>query len=300
MGKDYPSDWNSRRKKVYKRDNYRCQKCGSRGGPRGNTELHAHHKKPKSKGGSHRLSNLTTVCKSCHGDIHGHGVGGRSNSSSSTSSSTTEHSPEEILAGIVGLVLLVTIIITGSAIMQVMPEGQTVSQSYELDYHLVNDPDSDMKYSLNNGPPLYLQQTIHDNVIPEGETTNITTRIVNPSDRHLRGRVTINRKVGWRGEEESLFTIDYNLPPETYQEENITVHSKNLYEPGNSLPAESHVSVENEIWSDGYYALAGGQQGVGGDTITVKKHLFDRFGFIWLCFLIFAAIVGLGLRQRLQ
>jgi len=31
MGKDYPSDWNSRRKKVYKRDNYRCQKCGSRG-----------------------------------------------------------------------------------------------------------------------------------------------------------------------------------------------------------------------------------------------------------------------------
>ncbi|AEN07729.1 HNH endonuclease (plasmid) [halophilic archaeon DL31] len=299
MGKDYPSDWNSRRKKVYKRDNYRCQKCGSRGGSRGNTELHAHHKKPKSKGGSHRFSNLTTVCKSCHEDIHGHGVGGRSNSSS-TNQATEELSPEELIAGLVGLSLLIAVIITGSAIMQVMPEGQTVSQSYELDYHLKNDPDSDMKYSLNNGRPLYIQHTIDDNKISEGGSTKISLRIENPSDRHLRGRITINRQVGWRGNEETLLTIDYNLPPETYQEETVTVQAENLYNPENSLPAESDLSYENEIWTDGYYALSAGQQGIGGDTITVRKHLFDRFGFIWLCFLSVGAIVGLGLRRWLQ
>lgn len=67
---EYPSDWNSRRKRVYKRDNYRCQKCGNKGGRRGNTEVHAHHIKPKSKGGSHRLSNLTTLCKDCHNKVH--------------------------------------------------------------------------------------------------------------------------------------------------------------------------------------------------------------------------------------
>jgi len=58
--------------------------------------------------------------------------------------------------------------------MQVMPEGQTVSQSYELDYHLKNDPDSDMKYSLNNGRPLYIQHTIDDNKISEGGSTKIS------------------------------------------------------------------------------------------------------------------------------
>lgn len=300
MGKDYPSDWDSRRKKVYRRDNYRCQKCGSRGGSRGNTELHAHHKKAISEGGSHHFSNLTTVCKSCHEDIHGHGVGGRSNSSSSNRSSTQELSPEEMLAGLVGLSLLIAIITTGSAIMQVLPKGQTVSQSYELDYHLVNDPDSDTKYSLNDGPPLYLQHTIYDNAIPDGGKTKISLRIANPSDRHLQGRVTINRQVGWRGEEEALFTVEYDLPPETYQKENFSVQSKDLYESENSLPAESDISLENEIWTDGYHALTADQQSVGGDTITVRKHLFDRFGFMWLCFLSFATFIGLGLRERLQ
>lgn len=298
MGKDYPSDWNSRRKKVYRRDNYRCQRCGSRGGSRGNTELHAHHKKPKSKGGSHRLSNLTTVCKSCHADIHGHEVGGRS--SSSTSSSTKEHSPEEVIAGIVALSLLIIVIITGSAIMQVMPKGQTASQTYELDYHLENSADSDMKYSLNDGPPLYIEQTIHDNMISEGETTKIALRVVNPADHHLRGRITANREVGWQDEEETLFTIDYDLPPETYQKETVTIQANNLYGPEDSLPAESDISYENEVFTDGFHALTASQQSAGGDAITVRNHLFNRFGFKWLSFLSFAALVGLGLRRRLQ
>ena len=71
MGDDYPSDWDSRRKEVYSRDNYECQNCGAKGGSEGNAELHAHHIVPISNGGVHELSNLKTMCKGCHNAIHG-------------------------------------------------------------------------------------------------------------------------------------------------------------------------------------------------------------------------------------
>ncbi|WP_211313653.1 HNH endonuclease [Halarchaeum salinum] len=71
MSNGYPPDWNRRRKKVYQRAGYTCQNCGQRGGPKGNAELHAHHIVPKSKGGSHSLSNLKCLCKRCHNAIHG-------------------------------------------------------------------------------------------------------------------------------------------------------------------------------------------------------------------------------------
>lgn len=70
MAKGYPSDWDSRRRTVYKRDGYTCQNCGAQGGPHGNTELHAHHIVPKSKGGTHSKSNLVTICKACHNAVH--------------------------------------------------------------------------------------------------------------------------------------------------------------------------------------------------------------------------------------
>jgi len=70
MGSGYPPDWGKRRKKVYKRDNYTCQECGRQGGPKGNYELHAHHIVPKSKGGSHKYKNLTTLCRQCHAEAH--------------------------------------------------------------------------------------------------------------------------------------------------------------------------------------------------------------------------------------
>jgi len=92
MNDDYPRDWNQRRKLVYKRDNYQCQNCGRQGGRRGNAELHAHHIVPKSKGGSHQTSNLTTVCQHCHSQIHGRTIGGtnrRTTSSTSTGTSYT-------------------------------------------------------------------------------------------------------------------------------------------------------------------------------------------------------------------
>lgn len=86
MSDKYPSDWDSRRKKVYQRDGHTCQRCRSKGGPKGNTELHAHHKTPISKGGSHSYSNLTTLCQSCHSKEHGHPVGGGSNTAGDNTS----------------------------------------------------------------------------------------------------------------------------------------------------------------------------------------------------------------------
>lgn len=66
----YPSDWDSRRRRVYRRDGYSCQNCGAYGGPHGGAELHAHHIVPKSKGGTDNLGNLRTLCKHCHNAIH--------------------------------------------------------------------------------------------------------------------------------------------------------------------------------------------------------------------------------------
>jgi hypothetical protein len=77
----YPSDWDRRRRYVYKRDNYQCQRCGVTGGPRGNHQLHAHHRVPVNEGGSHDTRNLVTVCHSCHEKIHGHRIPTDSNTS---------------------------------------------------------------------------------------------------------------------------------------------------------------------------------------------------------------------------
>lgn len=70
MADDYPSDWNSRRKRIYKRDDFKCQDCGARGGPYGSAELHAHHLVPLSAGGTNELDNLITVCAPCHNSLH--------------------------------------------------------------------------------------------------------------------------------------------------------------------------------------------------------------------------------------
>lgn len=66
----YPSDWDSRRRRVYERDGYECQNCGRSGGSSGGAELHAHHIVPKAKGGSHNISNLITICEQCHKAVH--------------------------------------------------------------------------------------------------------------------------------------------------------------------------------------------------------------------------------------
>ena len=55
---DSSENWETLRKHVYKRDDYSCRLCGARGGIHGDTELHAHHIKPKMSGGQDRLENL--------------------------------------------------------------------------------------------------------------------------------------------------------------------------------------------------------------------------------------------------
>lgn len=62
---EYPEDWEDRRKQVLDRDGYECQKCGTT-----DTTLHVHHVTPISEGGSHRLSNLETLCERCHAKEH--------------------------------------------------------------------------------------------------------------------------------------------------------------------------------------------------------------------------------------
>jgi len=71
MSDSYPEDWDSRRRKVYQRDGYRCRNCDRKGGANGNLELHAHHVVPKSQGGSDETENLITLCKHCHDAAHG-------------------------------------------------------------------------------------------------------------------------------------------------------------------------------------------------------------------------------------
>lgn len=66
----YPDDWTSRSKKIKNRDGFRCQNCGVLGGDSGSAELHTHHIVPKSEGGTHRESNLVTLCWDCHNRVH--------------------------------------------------------------------------------------------------------------------------------------------------------------------------------------------------------------------------------------
>lgn len=71
---NYSKGWASLSKKTKERDHWECQRCGSRGGQKGDSILHAHHILPKSKGGEDRLDNLITVCHDCHEQIHGHPI----------------------------------------------------------------------------------------------------------------------------------------------------------------------------------------------------------------------------------
>lgn len=90
-GSSYPSDWDQRRRQVYQRDGYTCQRCGRGGGPNGMAELHAHHKVPRSKGGSHSLSNLETLCRECHNQKHPHRIGSRQPSHSYNVNNTEDN-----------------------------------------------------------------------------------------------------------------------------------------------------------------------------------------------------------------
>lgn len=94
MSANYPSDWDARRKEVYQRDNYTCQNCGITSEGSNGVELHAHHIVPKSHGGSHRKSNLVTLCRDCHSAIHNDVLAPTALSSSEQFSGVSELSEE--------------------------------------------------------------------------------------------------------------------------------------------------------------------------------------------------------------
>jgi hypothetical protein len=73
----YPPDWDARRKTVYRRDDWTCTNCGRKSGPhagRRGVRLHAHHITPLEANGSNQLSNLQTLCESCHNQTHDHDI----------------------------------------------------------------------------------------------------------------------------------------------------------------------------------------------------------------------------------
>lgn len=60
--------WKAARREVLLRDNYQCQMCGV---VVHGKRAHVDHIVPKSKGGSDEVSNLRTLCVSCHSKHEG-------------------------------------------------------------------------------------------------------------------------------------------------------------------------------------------------------------------------------------
>jgi|GEM_PF-2443301 len=64
---EYPENWEQLKRRVLRRDRWRCQKCGATDKP-----LHVHHKVSLSRGGTNDLDNLVTLCEDCHAEYHPH------------------------------------------------------------------------------------------------------------------------------------------------------------------------------------------------------------------------------------
>lgn len=60
--------WKAARREVLLRDNYQCQMCGA---VVHGKRAHVDHIVPKAKGGSDEVSNLRTLCVSCHSKHEG-------------------------------------------------------------------------------------------------------------------------------------------------------------------------------------------------------------------------------------
>jgi 5-methylcytosine-specific restriction endonuclease McrA len=60
-----PKEYAIVRKRVFERDGWRCQECGSM------KNLQVHHMKRRSQLGGDVMPNLITLCVSCHEERHG-------------------------------------------------------------------------------------------------------------------------------------------------------------------------------------------------------------------------------------
>lgn len=61
----YEREFQRVRRDVLARDGHRCQMCGTP------NALHVHHRQPRAHGGQNNPSNLVTLCRTCHGKVHG-------------------------------------------------------------------------------------------------------------------------------------------------------------------------------------------------------------------------------------
>ncbi|HEV2400633.1 MAG TPA: HNH endonuclease [Candidatus Sulfotelmatobacter sp.] len=59
-----PDAYDELRQQVIRRDNWRCQACGSM------TNLEVHHQEFRSHSGDDAETNLITLCSTCHGQTH--------------------------------------------------------------------------------------------------------------------------------------------------------------------------------------------------------------------------------------
>lgn len=62
-------NFDSKREKILKRDNYTCQKCGKYFGPENSSQLIVHHKDGQGRNKNIKNNddnNLTTECRACH------------------------------------------------------------------------------------------------------------------------------------------------------------------------------------------------------------------------------------------
>lgn len=65
---DPESPWGKIRQEVFKRDLFRCTYCGF------NRNLTVNHKIPLKFGGTNDITNLETLCKKCHEDLHNRSI----------------------------------------------------------------------------------------------------------------------------------------------------------------------------------------------------------------------------------
>jgi predicted HNH restriction endonuclease len=63
--------WYLLRKRIFERDGYLCQKCGTDG----NGQLHIHHIRKRREGGKDTDDNLVTLCPGCHARAEPRGAG---------------------------------------------------------------------------------------------------------------------------------------------------------------------------------------------------------------------------------
>ncbi len=60
-----PLPYGSLRQQILRRDNWRCQSCGSM------SNLEVHHMEFRSHSGEDSEENLVTLCAACHAKVHG-------------------------------------------------------------------------------------------------------------------------------------------------------------------------------------------------------------------------------------